>query len=130
MSEEKADAGFEESAPFVLEFLNYVGGSVPPRLAVVMMRVRGRSRTETRSSENGPIAAAIAAINAMVPNSLVFENMFVRSAGIGVDAKAEATVKLARDGCEPQWGIGEDSDTIKAAVLAYIAALNKFRERL
>ena len=79
----------------------------------------------TRMSGDGPIAAAFAAIDALVPEyRMELEELAILSATPGQDAVGEVTVRVKVNG-KTFTGRGGSPDIVDGAVRAYLHALNK-----
>jgi 2-isopropylmalate synthase len=80
--------------------------------------------TEEVAVGDGPIDAASAAIEKITNTRLVCKDFEVRSASVGRDAQAEATLEFEHDGRTFR-GRGVSTDTVEAAVKAMIFAVNR-----
>lgn len=73
---------------------------------------------------DGPVDAAFGCIKALVPSKARLKVFQVHAVTGGTDAQAETTVRL-EEGGRTVIGQGADTDTVVAAVKAYLNALNK-----
>lgn len=79
----------------------------------------------TRCSGDGPIAAAFAAIDALIPEyEMELEELAILSATPGQDAVGEVTVRVKING-KTFTGRGGSPDIVDGAVRAYLHAINK-----
>ncbi|GAN80561.1 2-isopropylmalate synthase [Acidocella aminolytica] len=100
----------------------WAGSKDKPR-AVLELEVNGVVKTADERGD-GPVDAAFNAIRAIFPHTAELQLFSVGAVTEGTDAQARCTVRLAEDGKSVD-GQGADTDTIVAAVRAYIHALNK-----
>ncbi len=105
-------------------------GSRLPAVATLTLEVDGQM-IEASESGDGGVDAAFRAIRAIFPHDASLQLYSVGAVTEGTDAQARTTVRLEEDGRLVD-GQGADTDTIVAAVRAYVHALNKLlvkRER-
>ncbi|MDE1897310.1 MAG: 2-isopropylmalate synthase [Rhodospirillales bacterium] len=100
----------------------WAGSKEKPR-AVLELEVDGLVKAADERGD-GPVDAAFNAIRAIFPHEAELQLFSVGAVTEGTDAQARCTVRLAEDGKSVD-GQGADTDTIVAAVRAYIHALNK-----
>ena len=100
----------------------WAGSKDKPR-AVLELEVDGVAKAADERGD-GPVDAAFNAIRTIFPHSAELQLFSVGAVTEGTDAQARCTVRLAEDGKSVD-GQGADTDTIVAAVRAYIHALNK-----
>lgn len=100
----------------------WAGSKDKPR-AVLELEVNGVVKTADERGD-GPVDAAFNAIRVIFPHTAELQLFSVGAVTEGTDAQARCTVRLAEDGKSVD-GQGADTDTIVAAVRAYIHALNK-----
>ena len=100
----------------------WAGSKEKPR-AVLELDVDGVVKAADERGD-GPVDAAFNAIRAIFPHEAALQLFSVGAVTEGTDAQARCTVRLAEDGKSVD-GQGADTDTIVAAVRAYIHALNK-----
>ncbi len=100
----------------------WAGSKEKPR-AVLELEVDGVVKAADERGD-GPVDAAFNAVRAIFPHEAELQLFSVGAVTEGTDAQARCTVRLAEDGKSVD-GQGADTDTIVAAVRAYIHALNK-----
>jgi 2-isopropylmalate synthase len=100
----------------------WAGSKEKPR-ALLELEVDGEAKTADERGD-GPVDAAFNAIRAIFPHTAELLLFSVGAVTEGTDAQARCTVRLQEDGKSVD-GQGADTDTIVAAVRAYIHALNK-----
>ena len=100
----------------------WAGSKEKPR-ARLELEVEGVVKSSDERGD-GPVDAAFNAIQAIFPHTASLQLFSVGAVTEGTDAQARCTVRLAEDGKSVD-GQGSDTDTIVAAVRAYIHALNK-----
>ena len=98
-------------------------GSKAKAKAILELDVDGNPATATAQGD-GPVDAAFNAIHEIFPHQAELRLFSVGAVTEGTDAQARCTVRLEEDGKLVD-GQGADTDTIVAAVRAYIHALNK-----
>jgi 2-isopropylmalate synthase len=98
-------------------------GSRGPAAATLSLDVDGETR-EGRAEGDGPVDAAFKAVQALFPHEAELVLFSVGAITEGTDAQAKTTVRLQENGRLVD-GQGADTDTIVAAVRAYVHALNK-----
>jgi 2-isopropylmalate synthase len=92
--------------------------------AHVRLEVDGRE-SEAAAEGDGPIAAALAAVAALVDDFRIeLEELNIQSVTPGVDALGEASLKVRLNG-QSFRGTGASPDVVNAAVRAQLNALNK-----
>jgi 2-isopropylmalate synthase len=100
----------------------WAGSKDKPR-ALLELEVDGETKTADERGD-GPVDAAFNAIRAIFPHTAELHLFSVGAVTEGTDAQARCTVRLEEEGKSVD-GQGADTDTIVAAVRAYIHALNK-----
>ena len=100
----------------------WAGSKEKPR-AKLELEIDGILKTADERGD-GPVDAAFNAVQAIFPHSASLQLFSVGAVTEGTDAQARCTVRLAENGKSVD-GQGADTDTIVAAVRAYIHALNK-----
>ena len=98
-------------------------GSKEPARAVLELEVDGEVKAANETGD-GPVDAAFKAIRAIFPHDSELLLFSVGAVTEGTDAQARCTVRLQEEGKMVD-GQGADTDTIVAAVRAYVHALNK-----
>lgn len=92
--------------------------------ATVILRKAGEGEIRADGKGDGPIAAALAAVNEIVGWDIELEDFAIRAATPGRDAVGEVTLR-ARVAGKTLTGRGASTDVVDAAVRAYLDALNK-----
>ena len=100
----------------------WAGSKAKPR-ALLELEIDGEKKVADERGD-GPVDAAFNAIHAIFPHAAALQLFSVGAVTEGTDAQARCTVRLEEDGKSVD-GQGADTDTIVAAVRAYIHALNK-----
>ena len=100
----------------------WAGSKTKPR-ALLELEVNGETKTADETGD-GPVDAAFKAIRTIFPHQAELLLFSVGAVTEGTDAQARCTVRLQEDGKMVD-GQGADTDTIVAAVRAYVHALNK-----
>ena len=100
----------------------WAGSRQKPR-AKLELEVDGVTRDADERGD-GPVDAAFNAIQTIFPHTASLQLFSVGAVTEGTDAQARCTVRLEENGKSVD-GQGADTDTIVAAVRAYIHALNK-----
>jgi 2-isopropylmalate synthase len=98
-------------------------GSRTPPSAQIELEVEGVI-CKASAGGDGAVDATFNAVRAVRPHEARLSLFHVQAVTEGTDAQARATVRLEQDGLIVD-GQGSDTDTIVAAALAYIHALNK-----
>jgi 2-isopropylmalate synthase len=117
--------GTMEDVPqfYRLRELEVICGTRRAQARVRIANGDGRDREATCEGD-GPLAAAFAAIDAVVPHATALEDMTIHAATPGRDAVGEVSLRV-RIGGKSFTGRGGSTDIVDAAVRAYIHALNK-----
>jgi 2-isopropylmalate synthase len=118
--------GTMEDVPqiFKLQTLEVICGK-RQAVAEVGLAESGAPERTTRTAGDGPIAAAFAAIDALIPEyRLELEELAILSATPGQDAVGEITVRVKVNG-KTFTGRGGSPDIVDGAVRAYLHAINK-----
>ena len=100
----------------------WAGSKDRPR-AVLELEIDGEVKSADERGD-GPVDAAFNAVRTIFPHDAELQLFSVGAVTEGTDAQARCTVRLAEEGKSVD-GQGADTDTIVAAVRAYIHALNK-----
>jgi 2-isopropylmalate synthase len=118
--------GTMEDVPemFKLHELRVVCGKMPNAEASVGISENGGPVRSSNGIGDGPIAAALAAIDALIPYRTQLEELQVISATPGEDAVGEVTLRVRVNGTTFT-GRGASPDIVVGAVRAYLHALNK-----
>jgi 2-isopropylmalate synthase len=103
--------------------LDIWAGSKAKAKAVLALEIDG-TRLDAEAAGDGPVDAAFNAIHMIFPHTAELRLFSVGAVTEGTDAQAKCSVRLEEDGKLVD-GQGADTDTIVAAVRAYLHALNK-----
>ena len=95
--------------------------------ATVELEIEGEL-VRAEATGDGAVDAAFNAVRAIVPHAARLSHFNVQAVTEGCDAQARASVRLDADGVIVD-GQGADTDTVVAAVRAYVHALNKLAAR-
>ncbi|QIE54302.1 2-isopropylmalate synthase [Pikeienuella piscinae] len=107
--------------------LRVVCGTGAPRSAELTLAIDGVDH-EVTAEGDGPVDAAFAAVNKLVPHEAVLKLYQVNAVMDGIDAQATVSVKLEEDG-RIVTGQAADTDTVVASTRAYVIALNRLTLR-
>jgi 2-isopropylmalate synthase len=124
------DAAVRDHERVRFEGLTVWTGSRGPARAHLTLEVDGQRMTAEAEGDGG-VDAAFKAVRAVFPHEAELTLYSVGAVTEGTDAQAKTTVRLQENGRLVD-GQGADTDTIVAAVRAYVHALNKLlvkRER-
>ncbi|MEM1208617.1 MAG: 2-isopropylmalate synthase [Planctomycetota bacterium] len=96
--------------------------------SVAYVRLRDSAGHESRQAAygDGPIDACYSAIQLATNIPVVLEEFQTRSITGGKDAQGEVTVTISHSGQQVR-GRGLSTDVVEAAVLAYVAAINRIK---
>src|SRR3954452_21625703 len=94
-----------------------------PSVSVTLDRA-GESATSDTTGGDGPLDAVFRAIEEITGISVVVRDFRVHSVTRGKDAQGEATLEVERDG-RVYRGRGVSTDTVEAATLAFVNAINR-----
>ncbi len=95
--------------------------------AVVELEIDGETYRAAATGD-GAVDAAFNAVRTLAPHDARLSTFTVQAVTEGCDAQARATVRLEHEGVIVD-GQGADTDTVTAAVRAYVHALNKLISR-
>ena len=117
------DAVVREHQRIQFVSLDVHAGSKGPAKAELELLVEGVAHTASATGD-GPVDAAFNAVQVVAPHQATLALFSIGAITDGSDAQAKATVRLEENGHIVD-GQGADTDTIVAAVRAYVHALNK-----
>ena len=106
----------------VLKRLNVTCGSEGKPMASVELLYGGESRLGVAIG-NGPVNASLRAIDSILGSGIDLEELIIQSMGGSRDTGKVHMRLCYKD--EMYYGFGVDTDIVKAAVLAYLKAINK-----
>ncbi|MEQ9460365.1 MAG: 2-isopropylmalate synthase [Phycisphaeraceae bacterium] len=101
------------------------GTGAMPTATVTLADSAGEEKTEAAVGD-GPVDAIYSAIQAITGVKVTLEDFATRSITHGKDAQGEVQVRVDHHGHKAR-GRGLSTDTIEAAALAYLAAINRIR---
>ena len=114
---------------WALDYLQVTCGTTGLPTATVRLRdPDGKTRTHAAIG-TGPVDASYKAINAIVQLPVELLEFGINAVTEGVDALAEATVRVRLEEQRSAHGHGADTDIVVAAAKAYIASLNQVLSR-
>ncbi len=116
--------GLETHVPerVTLERFAVQSGNASPATGTVCLVRDGTAREQTASGD-GPIDAAVQAINSLLGIHPVLEDFKLTAVTGGEDAQGEATVKV-RHADRMYNGRGLSTDVVEASIRAYLSAIN------
>ena len=117
------DEATQVEGAYVLEYLHVISGTGVIPSATVKLRKDGASFQDSGVGD-GPVDAALAAIDAITGLKGRLQDYAIRAATSGKDAIGEVSVKVDFDGTIVS-GKGATTDVIEASVRAYLNALNR-----
>jgi 2-isopropylmalate synthase len=106
-----------------LELLQVVCGTPVHPMAAVKLKINGKAFSSVGKG-NGPIDAAIHAIDEIVKKEVILEEYLVQAITRGSDDTGKVHIQIQYQDVN-YFGFGADTDIIVASVKAYIDALNK-----
>jgi 2-isopropylmalate synthase len=106
-----------------LQLLEVVCGTPLKPMATVKLLVNGKEEIET-SGGNGPIDAALQAINKILKKKIQLEEYLVQAITGGTDDLGKVHIQISHKGVS-YYGFAADTDIITASVKAYIDGMNK-----
>ncbi len=107
-----------------LDFLQVVSGKTTIPMATVRLNVKGEIVSATEAG-NGPINAAINAINKIVKKELELKEFLIQAITRGSDDTGKVHMQIIYEG-KTYYGFGADTDIVTASIEAYLDAVNKF----
>jgi 2-isopropylmalate synthase len=101
----------------------HASGGAEPSVSVTLER-RGEQESRTSTGGDGPLDALFRTIEEITGVSVVVRDFRVHSVSRGQDAQGESTIEVERNGHVFR-GRGVSTDTVEAATLAFINAVNR-----
>jgi 2-isopropylmalate synthase len=98
-------------------------GGGEPKVSVTLDRA-GETVSKTTAGGDGPLDALFRTIEEITGTSVVVRDFRVHSVTRGKDAQGESTIEIERDG-RVYRGRGVSTDTVEAATLAFLNAVNR-----
>jgi 2-isopropylmalate synthase len=112
-----------------LENLQVVCGTTSVPTATVRLRDPAGKIHNYAASGTGPVDAAYKAIDAIVKLPVTLLEFGINGVTEGIDALAEASVRVRHEDQRSSHGHGADTDIVVASAKAYIASLNQVLSR-
>lgn len=101
----------------------HTGNRIKPTAKVVLI-ADGEKKLTGEEGGTGPVDALCNTINKITGEKNVLTEFSVKAVTAGIDAIAEVTIKIEKDG-RTYTGYGADNDIIFASARAYLSALNR-----
>jgi 2-isopropylmalate synthase len=101
----------------------HAAGGSEPTVSVTLQR-GGEQQSRTSKGGDGPLDALFRTIEEITGVSVVVRDFRVHSVSSGKDAQGESTIEVERDGRVFR-GRGVSTDTVEAATLAFLNAVNR-----
>ena len=114
-----ATTGEKISKRIKLKYLQILTGTLIPT-ATVILKIGENERTAT-STGNGPVDAAVKAIKSLINESVMITEFLIQAMNKGSDDVGRVHVQLK---CGSIHGFSANTDVVKAAVEAFVDALN------
>ena len=114
---------------WALENLQVICGTTNLPTATVRLRDPDGISHSFAAIGTGPVDAAYKAIDAIVKVPVTLLEFGINGVTEGIDALAEATVRVRHEEQRSSHGHGADTDIVVAAAKAYIASLNHVLSR-
>jgi len=114
---------------WALENLQVVCGTTGLPTATVRLRGPDGNKSTHAAIGTGPVDATYKAIDAIVKVPVTLLEFGINGVTEGIDALAEASVRVRREDQRSSHGHGADTDIVVASAKAYIASLNHVLSR-
>ena len=118
------NAGGASSGPWTLKSLEVQTHTDQPATAAVTLIGEDGREVEDSAHGDGPVAAAVQALERVTGVELVLRNFELHSASIGEDAQGEVTVTVEYDG-QSFRGHGASVDIVEAGCRACLEVMNR-----
>lgn len=115
-----------DKKPIKLTYLQVISGTGLHTRAHVRLTVHGKRRC-AMSRGNGPVDAAIKCVKKILGQKMLIREFFIQAMDKGCDDMGKVHVQVEYDGRQ-YYGFAADTDIVKATVLAFINAANRFIE--
>lgn len=119
---EKQMTGAEDEWKLVAYEVHATGGG-EPKVSVTLERA-GEQTSKSTSGGDGPLDALFRTIEDITCTSVIVRDFRVHSVTRGKDAQGESTIEVERDD-RVYRGRGVSTDTVEAATLAFLNAVNR-----
>ncbi|HVA97052.1 MAG TPA: alpha-isopropylmalate synthase regulatory domain-containing protein, partial [Candidatus Acidoferrales bacterium] len=110
-------------AKIKLQLLEVFCGTPLKPMATVKLAVNGKEEIAT-SGGNGPVDAALSAINHIIKKKIGLEEYLVQAITGGTDDLGKVHIQISYKGTS-YYGFAADTDIVAASVKAYIDGVNK-----
>lgn len=107
-----------------LDFLQVVSGKTTVPMATVRLNIKGEIFSATESG-NGPVNAALNAINAIIKTEMELKEFLIQAITRGSDDTGKVHMQIIHQE-KTYYGFGADTDIVTASIEAYLDAINKF----
>ena len=118
------NAGGASSGPWTLQSLEVQTHTDQPATATVNLLSENSELVTKSATGDGPIAAAVQALEQATGVAMVLRNFELHSASIGEDAQGEVTVSVEIDG-QSFRGRGASVDIVEAGCRACLEVMNR-----
>jgi 2-isopropylmalate synthase len=122
------NAGGESSGPWTLKSLEVQTHTDQPATAAITLIGEDGEEVSDSAHGDGPVAAAVQALEQVTGIELVLRNFELHSASIGEDAQGEVTVTVEYDG-QSFRGHGANVDIVEAGTRACLEVMNRILRR-
>ncbi|MEM7577808.1 MAG: 2-isopropylmalate synthase [Planctomycetota bacterium] len=120
------DLAGQDRALWELVSFQVVANSHGDSFGMVKLSDTGGEQREITAAGDGPVDALYSAIQQLTNVSVRLERFVTRAVSAGKDAQGEVTVTLDHHGRKVR-GRGLSTDTVEAAVKAYLSAINRIK---
>ncbi|MEM9752118.1 MAG: 2-isopropylmalate synthase [Planctomycetota bacterium] len=120
------DLAGQDRSLWELESFQVVANSHGNSFGMVALRDTTGEHRQTTGTGDGPVDALYSAIQQLTGVKVKLERFATRAVTSGKDAQGEVTVTLNHHGREVR-GRGLSTDTVEAAVKAYLSAINRIK---
>jgi len=108
-----------------LEYLQVVSGKGLIPVATIKLNVSGE-KFEASASGNGPVDAAIKAVQKIITRQVLLEEFLIQAITQGSDDVGKVHMQIEYDE-QLYYGFGANTDIVTASVEAYLDAINKIK---
>ncbi len=122
------NAGGASSGPWMLKSLEVQTHTDQPATAAIALIGEDGEEVHGAAHGDGPVAAAVQALEQVTGVELVLRNFELHSASIGEDAQGEVTVAVEHDGSSYR-GHGTSVDIVEAGTRACLEVMNRILRR-
>ncbi|MEJ2274394.1 MAG: 2-isopropylmalate synthase, partial [Woeseiaceae bacterium] len=122
------NAGGASSGPWTLKSLEVQTHTDQPATSAITLIGEDGAEVHGAAHGDGPVAAAVQALEQVTGVELVLRNFDLHSASIGEDAQGEVTVTVEHDGHDYR-GHGTSVDIVEAGARACLEVINRILRR-